>query len=426
MPKHTDEQMLAAIRRVIEESAGDTAARTYSSLRRATEPALRTIINHLGTWGAAVAAACEGAKPVPEDAMSPAERRVAAVDELTRESERLGLYEVRVKEPFVAAMGGAETKAGLKECAPRDPGGGHRESKVDIHTAKVSPASKIVDAQPLRDPVDIGVVRRLRSRLTVTIGDVHRNSEHVLFLRAFLSFVAHVRPHRVIWNGDLLESGGISRYKQSPDADVHVIDEVRSAVEMIEYCRKRSTESVVIWGNHDTQRWDEYILGANPTVLRGAKGLSLEDQFRAHGMHSDVKCIEQSATCAGFWINDTRVRHGHKQAGSRFGAGKQLAQKYLDEVWGSSITNHHHRAGLAARTVTGPNGKRRTHVSILNGCAELPQNFAPDGDWQWSFVATEEHAPHFTGQSHLLVIADPETGEFSYGGVTYCGMDAAA
>ena len=209
-----------------------------------------------------------------------------------------------------------------------------------------------------------------------------------------------------------MDFGMLSRYMQGSEDPVHAIPQIKLFVQEANALSLETKELVVVEGNHD-ERWSK-IIGVNPQFLKGAKGLTLEDQCRAHGLSVNVKWVREDTTCKGVACGPFMLRHGHKQAG-RFGGAKHIAANRLQKTMGQSeVVGHHHRAQMYCQTAYG-----RTAISIANPSLTGPHEYAPDADWQNGFTVLEVFGKNDSQCTpHLVVMS---AGAFAWGGKVYDG-----
>lgn len=250
------------------------------------------------------------------------------------------------------------------------------------------------------------------------VSDIHFDNHHDGAIAALEQAIKHLRPTVLVVDGDLVDLGSLSvKYDMAEDEQVHAIDQVAMAVEWLNNMREFVGRIVIIPGNHE-ERWEKLIFGKKAPMLKGAKGLTLREQFYAQGLHESIRWVSESKHVPGVWLGKQAVlvRHGHKQARG-FGA-VDIAGKMLREVPGiSQVIGHHHRAQLRTQTVFG-----RTVFAIANPHLSGEHDYSVHPDWQRGFTILE-----FYGRKRMrdcvqvsphLVIMDSK-GRFSYGGKQY-------
>jgi hypothetical protein len=413
MQKHTDEQMLAAIRRVVAESAGDTAVRTYAARRLGSEPAWRTIAYRFGSWDAAVAAACEGFHASPGTAKAFDRYASASVS-----PETMWRAVADVASDLATAKTDPPPPARTVP-APVLPTSAADEAIVAGLMAQrtVTPATQraaFVEAMgcgakaPRSAPV-----HETRSRLAVIASDIHFNAECPKSWASFVEFVEWARPHLLILDGDLIDATMLGRFEKGASDPHHVAPEIDRLVAEANRLRRLCDRLVIIPGNHDL-RIERAIQGEFAQALLGVKGLTFEEICRNHGMDSSIEWSYQRGNTRGVMVGQFLIRHGHREGG-RFGAGKHVAANMLAKTMGqSSVCGHVHRAQMFCAR----NGEREA-IGIVNPCLTGDHEYAngPDADWQRGFTILELDAPRYDRATpHVIVMRD---GVFSFGGRTF-------
>ncbi len=244
------------------------------------------------------------------------------------------------------------------------------------------------------------------------ISDVHFSIQDPRAWASFRQWHAIVRPDVLAMNGDMIDLGMLSSYRQEDDAPLFAIEQIKEFVRETNSLREECGRLVFMEGNHEA-RWSR-VVGAVAAAgaLKGAKGLSLEDQCRAHGLRSDVEWMKESVACPGVMAGHVLLRHGHKQAGKHGGA-KHLTANALSKTMGRDVSfGHHHRGMLSFQTSLG-----RTAFALANPCMVNMQEYNPDGDCQQGFscfniddrgIATPD----------LIVMNE---GRFAWGGMQFDG-----
>lgn len=250
------------------------------------------------------------------------------------------------------------------------------------------------------------------SKIYAVCSDIHFDLQDRACWAAFRAWHRDISPDRTIILGDFLDFGMLSRYTQSPNDPIFAIPQIQMFVREANALALESKEVVVVEGNHD-ERWSK-ILGVNPQFLKGAKGLTLEDQCRVQGLSPNVKWFREDVEHKGVKCGPFMLRHGHKQSG-RFGGAKHLSSNRLDKTLGQSeVFGHHHRAQMFCKTSYG-----KTAIAIANPALTGGHEYAPDADWQQGFTVLEVFGK---GESqctpHLIVMSD---GAFAWGGKVYDG-----
>lgn len=222
------------------------------------------------------------------------------------------------------------------------------------------------------------------ARVTFVVGDIHFDLHHKGAWEAFVQCVRECQPDEVVINGDFVDLGMLSRYRQGENEPLNAIAQIQCFVAEMKRIEPYTKKLTVIEGNHD-ERWGKIFSGVPAESLRGAKGLSMKEQCFAHGLPESVNWISESASIRGYQVGKYLIRHGHKQ-GSRFSSPQHIAATRINKSNGQSeIVGHHHRAQLFCRTAGGI-----TAVGIAAPCMTGDHEYAPDADWQRGFVVIEQ------------------------------------
>jgi hypothetical protein len=188
MPKHTDEQMLAAIRRVVAESGGDTSVRTYAAQRLGSEPAWRTIAYRFGTWDKAVASA--GVASNPDVARTVQPPRSGQHDDGVRAVTVPVLPTNKDDEALIAGLMAKAARA--HNAAPHNPAAQRAAfvGAMDAGAAKAPAYPPRITASEPRDPVEAADARDKHSRLKSAHDDLvnrlreeRKRNEFILSMR---------------------------------------------------------------------------------------------------------------------------------------------------------------------------------------------------------------------------------------------------
>lgn len=250
------------------------------------------------------------------------------------------------------------------------------------------------------------------------VSDIHFDVEHPGAMRSVTEAIQHLRPALLIVDGDLVDLASLSeKYAMAKNVQVYAIEQVKKAVEWLNRVRISVGRIIILPGNHE-DRWERLIMGKKAPMLKGAKGLTLEEQFYAQGLHEEIRWVSEDNDVPGVWIGRkcVLVRHGHRQA--RGYGTIDIVGKMLREAPAiNQVVGHHHRGQLRFQTVLG-----KTFFAIANPHLSGEHGYALHPDWQRGFTILE-----FYGRSRLrdcekvtphLVVMD-EQGHFSYGGREY-------
>lgn len=248
------------------------------------------------------------------------------------------------------------------------------------------------------------------SNVTFIVGDIHFDMHHREGWEAFVQCVKDTEPSQVIFNGDFLDLGMLSHYRQGEDEPVNAIEQVKCFVTEVKRIVGSVGKIIVIEGNHD-ERWGKIMHSVPGTALKGAIGLSLKEQCYAQGLPAEVQWIKESTSQRGYKVGKYLIRHGHKQSG-RFGPQHLAAARLNKNNGQSEIIGHHHRAQMFCRTAGGI-----TAIGIASPCMTADHDYATDSDWQRGFVVIEQYES--TATAYPVVME--QDGSFAWGGRAYDG-----
>lgn len=253
-----------------------------------------------------------------------------------------------------------------------------------------------------------------KSEVVAVINDIHFDLHDGPTWRAFRKWHSDVRPSKTVFLGDFLDLGMVSRYTVGKDDPLFVIPQIAYFVKEANALSKEAKEVIVVEGNHD-ERWDRYILGTTPHVLKDALGLTLKDQCYAQGLNKKVKWVREDTKIQGVQCGPFLLRHGHNQTRGFNGGGKHLAANRIMKTLGDSeVFGHFHRAQLFCQTSRG-----KTAIAIANPCMTGNHNYDVDPNWQRGFTVLDLYGPdNKYATPHLVLIQD---GHFSYNGKIYNG-----
>lgn len=252
-----------------------------------------------------------------------------------------------------------------------------------------------------------------RSKVTAVVSDIHFDSHHVACWRSFRRWHRHTRPHRTVILGDFIDFPMISRHPMGPNDPLFAVDQIRAFVTEANALAKDTRELIVHEGNHD-ERWLKTLMGASPAFLRGALGLTLEDQCRAQGLDESIRWSRETHTTHGVKVAQFWLRHGHRQAKGP-GVSKHIAASKL-AINGnrSEVFGHHHRGQLHCHTTFG-----ETAIAMSLPCMTGHHDYAGDANWQRGFGILEADRDEKWATPQLIIMG--KNGAFGWGGHHYDG-----
>lgn len=267
--------------------------------------------------------------------------------------------------------------------------------------------------KPAAAPVVVEVV--------AILSDLHVAIIDPVVLDLCKQWVRDVRPKRMLLNGDVLDLADFSVYPKGVNPIECAVDEIKSAVAHVNGFLQHTDSVVWSLGNHES-RWSRMIGGADARKFHGAKGLTLEDQLRAHGLDPEVRMFNEcAATPALELCRGVYARHGDRQSG-RFGGAVNIATNRLNKGNGvSEVVGHHHRAQIAYRSGL----DRQAFVMALPTMAKA-EDYAPGADWQrgWAALTIVRRGSKVVHVQPDLII--PTAGVATWGGRAWHATPPAA
>lgn len=247
--------------------------------------------------------------------------------------------------------------------------------------------------------------------------DIHFGAELEAAVYNFMKFAVDTKPALLVLAGDIVDLTALSRYDPEADSPAHVIPEIKGAVRWTNALAKNSP-TYILSGNHE-DRWAKALTGSRAVSLKGAKGLTLHEQFLAQGLSKEVHWMDEGPGVPGLMVGKRAllIRHGHVQAG-KYSSAKSIPDKLLRQTpTVSTLVGHHHRGGFLANTVLG-----ETIFGIANPHLSGDHAYNPNANWQRGFTLLE-----FYGAKRLMdcerftphVIIMDADGGFCYGGKFY-------
>lgn len=254
-----------------------------------------------------------------------------------------------------------------------------------------------------------------KSKLAFIFNDAHFPMHDVPTWNAMVKCIKDLKPDQVIGNGDLIDFNMLSSFPQEREASIYAIDQIRSMVEHINPLTKHCNKVTFLQGNHD-DRWNKIIGGSLDPRLKGARGLSLEDQCYNQGLDKKINWVEAEMISEGVQLGPFTIRHGDKQCRGRFGGGKHLCATRLANSMGKSeIVGHFHRAQMFCQS----SHDRGDVIVIANPCMTGDHGYAHDPNWQRGFTIVEMYGPdNMYATAHLIVV---NKGHFAFAGKVYDG-----
>lgn len=224
------------------------------------------------------------------------------------------------------------------------------------------------------------------SYLLASISDTHSGFLSPFVWHAFLSAIRDCRPDGVLFNGDTLEGGDISRHPKIPAWTMDIQTEFDFQYEMARQVRElHNGDFFVGGGNHGIDRWAMYFTQVAKEIacVRSLKidklmGLDEFDIMLLQGgtmMSPDGTENDEH----GFLLYDYRIHHGTY-------LGKTPAATELLNAGRSGQSGHTHRAQLMFGCTEKDKGL--SWMSTPMGCTELAARAyikAGNKGWQTGF-----------------------------------------
>jgi predicted phosphodiesterase len=236
-------------------------------------------------------------------------------------------------------------------------------------------------------------------KTVVVINDVHVPFHDERAVALVFAYIGTLQPDMIILNGDILDFYQVSDFAKDPDRTVRLVDELRTARELLERLRDLvpKAEIVYIEGNHE-HRLHRFLIKQAPE-LKGLRGLSVSEQLDLDDL--GIRYIE----CPADQFIDTylelvpgRLLVGHFKA-LRGNAGA-TAHALLDQYAASIIDGHCHSAGFAHKTLAG--GK--VVGAWENGClCDLDPHYMRQRKWLHAFAVA--YIPTDAAESHLFHVS---------------------
>jgi len=245
----------------------------------------------------------------------------------------------------------------------------------------------------------------------IVLSDQHAPFHHKANHRLLCAFLEDEQPDRIICAGDLLDFPDISRHRTIPGDrfDATVNECLQAGYELLADYRDAAPSAQIdlIPGNHDVRLahkvidqaerlWDIRAAGDDVPALSLQKLLHLE---RLHINYVD----EADWKRAKVQINSRlTVRHGHSTK-------KHPGPTLLQNLSGSTIQGHSHRASSYYSTAHGPDGPE-FRVAAETGCLceiEDGLGYATEADWQPGFLRVLTWGEDFL-ISNCMFLTDPD------------------
>jgi 3',5'-cyclic AMP phosphodiesterase CpdA len=215
----------------------------------------------------------------------------------------------------------------------------------------------------------------------VIFSDVHFPYHHRALWANIKRYLADTKPDIVIALGDMVDLDVLSSYEPDEHTSGSAVDQIKQDIKEMHSIRGYTRIMVKLPGNHE-DRWVRELKKGKRPALKGARGLSLEEQYRAQGLSESIQWFSEGRDGPGWTLKHFRfmVRHGHRQS-SRYGY-TNVAKTELSRfpTW-RSVVGHHHQAGLSCYTEL-----QNTYWCVANPCVTVDHAYAATPNWQRGFT----------------------------------------
>jgi len=214
----------------------------------------------------------------------------------------------------------------------------------------------------------------------LTISDIHGLHYCPIAWQVVLDSIPHIKPDRIIINGDLLDFYEISRYAKNPNVEQSVAEEIAHVKTLLAQLRAVFPHGIIdfVPGNHE-KRYELYIR-SDAKKLEGLKVLELPNLLDLEGFRVTLHQED------GFLLRpDFYVYHGSliRKHAALTGQGE------LEKNGISGTSGHTHRLGTYRKT-----GIRGRETWSESGCLcnMNPEFVIGAANWQQGFVIVDFHS----------------------------------
>lgn len=267
-------------------------------------------------------------------------------------------------------------RRGAKTCSPECR---RAHTKLSRRVEPVQHVEKLLQYYNSKGPVVIDKVAE--GSTVLVISDFQYPFVDTGWLDAVERMIEDARPDIIFYNGDILDTYGLSKFRHNPDRQFRLQDEVELTKDMLRRHARLSNGAVQYWadGNHEerVQAWiweqgtrdSSFLMKDLPEVLDLD---NLTESYVSYSNHFDF---------LGFVIT-----HGPRRV-SQFSG--YTARKVLERFRSSGAIGHTHRAGSYSMT----DGKGVSHTVYEIGCTcRLDLEYAHHTEnWQHAFLIGEVH-----------------------------------
>ena len=190
----------------------------------------------------------------------------------------------------------------------------------------------------------------------------------------FMRFVENLRPHGLVWNGDIVDCYALSKFSKNPIGPASLDIEIRYARKFMDRLSKVTTVRWWLGGNHE-DRLRKHIWN-NPDVFNVLEKTPERYQFPSlFGLQHYGFSWKNYGEAV--WLGKLLVTHGSIVRKHSAESARSHYLKYGVPI----MIGHTHRLGAYYHTdLSGP------AVALENGClCRLDPEYDPNPDWQQGF-----------------------------------------
>jgi len=210
----------------------------------------------------------------------------------------------------------------------------------------------------------------------VVLNDVQIPFQDQPVLDLVTDFICDLRPHGLVWNGDMADMYQLSTFSKDPLSPYGLKDEIQQAGELQQRQGKYVKEKVWVGGNHE-HRLQRYLWD-HAAALQLDPKVEFERLFRTRE-HGFVY-LPYGETVE---LGSLTVTHGslvRKWSG-------QSAKAHFEKYGASIMIGHTHRLGVFYKRDI-----RGVHGAWENGClCRLDPEYDQHPDWQQGFSVVHVH-----------------------------------
>jgi len=221
----------------------------------------------------------------------------------------------------------------------------------------------------------------------VIAGDIHFPHQDDKVIELFYKFIKDYQPDTIVFNGDLLDCSGISKFQSIPGSS-NLSNELSLCWQFLSDVRTLCPNARIVYitGNHEW-RWRSQLVEniKDPTmygVIRDS--VSLSDLLHLNKLNIEFKDLPDNISrfddnyiyLEGFFI-------GHWNRASKHSA--YTVKLLIDDKGANVVQGHTHRLGIHYK-----NTLSRTLVGVETGCmCKVEPDYCMNPNWQSGFCVIE-------------------------------------